>query len=80
MNSSSNNGGMSANAGVGRQDCGCHGVLLQSAQRGIVRRIALDYVKKTGNAVVFYKCSEWNFALLADFIPDGKSNIEYILQ
>jgi hypothetical protein len=55
------------------------GAVVDTAKREAVRKLAFAQAKEAGGVVVFYRCSDWDFAPLESFNPEGKAEVEYIL-
>ena len=47
-------------------------------KRGQIRALAVREAKRSGEVMVFFLCSDWEFARLSDFNEDGKREIEYL--
>jgi hypothetical protein len=61
--------------------CGCGRI--KEYDRNLKKEQVLELAKKeqqaTGRVIVFYRCADWNFTTLKNFVPDGKKEIEYFL-
>jgi hypothetical protein len=57
--------------------CGC--VKESKARRAAIRKLAVAHAQGTGGVVVFYRCTDYDFAPLEAFTPAGKAEVEYII-
>jgi hypothetical protein len=48
-------------------------------RREAVRKLAVEHARRTGEVVVLYRCSDYDFTTIGEFKAAGKADVEYIL-
>jgi len=60
-------------------DCGCKQKPIDYEKRDAIKKLAIAEQKRTGEIIVFFRCSDYDFTTLQNFDKNGKTEIEYFV-